>query len=172
MSRRRALFVTGTDTGVGKTVAAAAVLHRYRAISRDARSVPGRTSVALRYWKPIQTGIEQDDDTATVRRLGCHEAEVLEAGIRLERPLSPHLAARLSGGTIIVQDLIELFAAERSSAAWVVEGVDVHAKLPWLSAYLGHQNVLGTEVYLKATPQLLQLASQRFEQHSRKRRLP
>lgn len=58
------------------------------------------------------------------------------------------------------------FAVHRLTA-WAVEGVDVHAKLPWLSAYLGHQNVLGTEVYLKATPQLLQLASERFEQHSR-----
>ncbi len=64
------------------------------------------------------------------------------------------------------------FAVHRLTA-WAVEGVDVHAKLPWLSAYLGHQNLLGTEVYLKATPQLLQLASQRFEQHSRgRRRLP
>ena len=64
------------------------------------------------------------------------------------------------------------FAVHRLTA-WAVEGVDVHAKLPWLSAYLGHQNVLGTEVYLKATPELLQLASQRFEQHARsKRRLP
>jgi integrase/recombinase XerD len=64
------------------------------------------------------------------------------------------------------------FAVHRLTA-WAVEGVDVHAKLPWLSAYLGHQNVLGTEVYLKATPQLLQLASQRFEQHSlSKRRTP
>jgi integrase/recombinase XerD len=57
------------------------------------------------------------------------------------------------------------FAVHRLTA-WAVEGVDVHAKLPWLSAYLGHQNVLGTEVYLKATPQLLQLASERFEQHA------
>jgi integrase len=64
------------------------------------------------------------------------------------------------------------FAVHRLTA-WAVEGVDVHAKLPWLSAYLGHQNVLGTEVYLKATPQLLELASQRFEQHARgERRLP
>src|SRR4029077_14813833 len=63
------------------------------------------------------------------------------------------------------------FAVHRLTA-WACAGVDVHARLPWLSAYLGHQNVLGTEVYLKATPQLLQLASQRFEQHSRgKRRL-
>jgi integrase/recombinase XerD len=59
-----------------------------------------------------------------------------------------------------------------AAPAWAVEGVDVHAKLSWLSAYLGHQNVLGTEVYLKATPQLLRLASQRFEQHSRGKRRP
>ena len=64
------------------------------------------------------------------------------------------------------------FAVHRLTA-WAMEGVDVHAKLPWLSAYLGHQSVLGTEVYLKATPELLQLASQRFEQHLRgRRRLP
>ena len=53
----RGLFVTGTDTGVGKTVAAAALMLRYR----------DTCSPRLRYWKPIQTGIEQDDDTATVR---------------------------------------------------------------------------------------------------------
>lgn len=69
-------------------------------------------------------------------------------------------------------ELRHAFAVHRLTA-WAVEGVDVHAKLPWLSAYLGHQNVLGTEVYLKATPQLLALASQRFEQHSGgKRRTP
>ncbi|MFM0198162.1 tyrosine-type recombinase/integrase [Paraburkholderia strydomiana] len=66
-------------------------------------------------------------------------------------------------------ELRHAFAVHRLTA-WAEEGVDVHAKLPWLSAYLGHQNVLGTEVYLKATPQLLQLASQRFERHSRAKR--
>ena len=68
----------------------------------------------------------------------------------------------------------ELACLRRTSADRLGHrSADVHAKLPWLSAYLGHQNVLGTEVYLKATPQLLQLASQRFEQHSRgTRRLP
>ena len=63
------------------------------------------------------------------------------------------------------------FAVHRLTA-WALAGVDVHAKLPWLSAYLGHQNVLGTEVYLKATPQLLELASSRFEQHLRRSRRP
>lgn len=58
------------------------------------------------------------------------------------------------------------FAVHRLTA-WAEARVDMHAKLPWLSAYLGHQDVLGTEVYLKATPQLLQLASQRFRRHLR-----
>ena len=66
-------------------------------------------------------------------------------------------------------ELRHAFAVHRLTA-WAIEGVDVHAKLPWLSAYLGHQNVLGTEVYLKATPQLLALASQRFEQRARRKR--
>jgi integrase len=63
------------------------------------------------------------------------------------------------------------FAVHRLTA-WASAGVDVHARLPWLSAYLGHQNVLGTEVYLKATPELLELASRRFEQHLRRSRRP
>ncbi|MGH8857118.1 MAG: tyrosine-type recombinase/integrase [Polaromonas sp.] len=62
-------------------------------------------------------------------------------------------------------ELRHAFAVHRLTA-WAVAGVDVHAKLPWLSAYLGHLNVLGTEVYLKATPQLLELASRRFEQRT------
>lgn len=58
------------------------------------------------------------------------------------------------------------FAVHRLTA-WANDGVDIHAKLPSLSAYLGHQNIIGTEVYLKATPHLLALASSRFEQHLR-----
>jgi site-specific recombinase XerD len=65
-------------------------------------------------------------------------------------------------------ELRHAFAVHRLTA-WAVEGVDVHARLPWLSAYLGHVDVLGTEVYLKATPQLLELASRRFERHGRGR---
>lgn len=45
---------------------------------------------------------------------------------------------------------------------WYHRGVDIHARLPWLSAYMGHMNVLGTEVYLHATPELLRLASRRL----------
>ena len=63
------------------------------------------------------------------------------------------------------------FAVHRLTA-WAIDGVDIHAKLPSLSAYLRHQNIIGTEVYLKATPQLLDLASSRFEKHLRGARPP
>lgn len=105
----RGLFVTGTDTGVGKTVVSAAVLLRFR------------SRFPMCYWKPIQTGIEQDDDTADVRRLAaCEPQEVREDGVRLRRPVSPHLAARLANLRI---DL-DAMGALRSEglARWVVEG--------------------------------------------------
>ena len=58
-------------------------------------------------------------------------------------------------------DLRHAYAVHRLTQ-WYHDGVDIHARLPWLSAYMGHVNVLGTEVYLHATPELLQLASDRF----------
>ena len=107
----RGLFVTGTDTGVGKTVVAAALFHRYRPL------------VTLRYWKPIQTGIEQDDDTGEVRRLAaCAESEVLDRGVRLPNPVSPHLAAQLAGQPIDLPPLTQVVASSPRSDRWIVEG--------------------------------------------------
>jgi dethiobiotin synthase len=107
----RGLFVTGTDTGVGKTVAAAALVRRCRG------------QFPVRYWKPIQTGIEQDDDTAEVARLAaCSSGEILASGVRLERPVSPHLAAQLAGKPIDIEALIALVNAEAGPARWIVEG--------------------------------------------------
>ena len=107
----RGLFVTGTDTGAGKTIVSAALMHRYRSAG------------PIGYWKPIQTGIEEDDDTAVVRELGaCSEAEIFAEGIRLPRPLSPHLAARLSGCTIAIEDLEAMASRLSKERAWIVEG--------------------------------------------------
>jgi dethiobiotin synthase len=108
---RRGVFVTGTDTGVGKTVVCAALLQRYR------REMP------LGYWKPVQTGIEQDDDTAVVRDLGeCAAEEIFDQGVRLQNPVSPHLAARLSGTTISLPDLATLAKARAPDRTWIIEG--------------------------------------------------
>jgi integrase/recombinase XerD len=50
---------------------------------------------------------------------------------------------------------------------WYREGRDLNRMLPWLSAYLGHRNLLGTERYLHATPELLAVASQRLQRQLR-----
>ena len=106
----KGLFVTGTDTGVGKTVAAAALMHRCRGVG------------PLRYWKPIQTGIEIDDDTATVRRLGaCSEDELFHQGVRLPKPVSPHLAAHWAGQRIDLPELRGLVGSD-DGTTWIVEG--------------------------------------------------
>lgn len=101
----RGVFVTGTDTSVGKTAVSAALMVRYR---------------GARYWKPIQTGPE--DDTTTVLRLSsspAREAAWLH-GVRLGDPASPHLAAKRAGIRI---DLPFLTAVVRETEfSWIVEG--------------------------------------------------
>ena len=81
MSARR-FFVTGTDTGVGKTVVSALLCAALDAI----------------YWKPIQTGTREGTDRPTVMRLaGLPRARTAPESYRFAPPVSPHLAARRAG---------------------------------------------------------------------------
>lgn len=105
--------------------------------------------------EPANFFVRLDGCTLTVRSASLALCRLLrELGMK---PLHGRVGARPG-------ELRHAFAVHRLTA-WAREGVDVHAKLPWLSAYLGHLNVLGTEVYLRATPELLELASKRFEAH-------
>ena len=77
----------------------------------------------LRYWKPVQTGIEADDDTAEVLRLsGAPPDRALDQGVRLPRPLSPHLSASLAGRPISLATLMDLAWSQPDTDRWVVEG--------------------------------------------------
>lgn len=67
-------------------------------------------------------------------------------------------------------DFRHAFAVRRLTL-WYRQGVDLHARLPWLSAYMGHDDLLGTEVYLHATPALLRTASRRFAKRFKQRSL-
>lgn len=60
-------------------------------------------------------------------------------------------------------DFRPTFAVHRLTR-WYRSGANLHARLPWLSAYMGHDDLLGTEVYLRATPELLAIAARRMEQ--------
>ena len=58
-------------------------------------------------------------------------------------------------------DLRHTFAVHRLTR-WQRAGADVQTRLPLLSAYMGHDNLLGTETYLHATAELLGTACHRF----------
>lgn len=78
----KTLVVTGTDTGVGKTVVAAML-----AQALDAH-----------YWKPIQSGTDGGTDTARVAALaGLPSTRIVPERFVLTQPLSPHRAAELDG---------------------------------------------------------------------------
>lgn len=80
-----AFVVTGTDTGIGKTIFSAAL-----AGVLDAH-----------YWKPVQAGLDDGADRDHVARLsGIDPAKVLPEAYRLTTPCSPHRAAELDSVVI------------------------------------------------------------------------
>ncbi len=84
---RRALFVVGTDTGVGKTVVAALLLRAAKKLGPAA------------YWKPVQTGTESDTKTvAALAEAAPHE--LLRPAWQFDQPASPHEAAARAGHVI------------------------------------------------------------------------
>ena len=103
-------------------MACAALMYALRG-RPGARHGAALTPWPLRYWKPVQTGIEQDDDTQVVRTLGaCTDEEVLDVGIRLARPLSPHLSAQLAGTTLSIDRIVTPLVGDVDGAYWIVEG--------------------------------------------------
>jgi len=107
----KGFFVTGTDTSVGKTICSAVLMNNLR----KTREVC--------YWKPIQTGIEEDDDTETVKTLAnCAGEEIFDVGFRLEKPLSPHLSARLANVEITIGKTLQFIENKKNSKFWIVEG--------------------------------------------------
>jgi len=117
-------------------------------------------------------GRRQADPGAFFVRLNASPLTVASASNAIRRLLR-QLGIKPADGRVGARpyEFRHAFAVHRLTA-WASDGVDIHTKLPSLSAYLGHQNIIGTEVYLKATPQLLELASGRFEQHLRDARPP
>jgi integrase/recombinase XerD len=142
---------------------------------RRSRIVPIRADLVaeLRRYIGVRRQLRRQDDPGSLflRRDGS-PLPVASASCAIRRILRD-LGMKPPRGRVGARpyEFRHAFAVHRLTA-WAEEGVDIHAKLPWLSAYLGHQNVIGTEVYLKATPQLLELASSRFEHHLRHSRQP
>jgi len=114
------VFVTGTDTGVGKTFAACVLVHALR----DAGLVP---------WpmKPIAAGAidspqgPANEDTLSLRlAAGCHAAPLATmTPILLAEPMAPHIAAEREGRTLSLDPVLAAWRARPGGTFAVVEGV-------------------------------------------------
>ncbi len=63
-----------------------------------------------------------------------------------------------------LHDLRYTFAT-RCLIQWYREGKTLNAMLPYLATYMGHVNVLSTQIYLQTTPELLCLAGERVHEY-------
>ncbi|QJC53092.1 dethiobiotin synthase [Paenibacillus albicereus] len=112
----RGLFVTGTDTGIGKTVVTAALAALLRAEGAD-----------VGVWKPVQTGglvgSGGTDAERLLRYAGIDGRPDSVASFTYEPPLAPLLAAERAGDALGVQTLLDAGRplADRC-AALLVEG--------------------------------------------------
>lgn len=97
------LVVTGTDTGIGKTVFSAALTDALGAC----------------YWKPVQSGLDTETDSETVRRLGrIPPQRIIPEAWRLNTPASPHLAAAIDEVAL----LPEALSPPETTLPLVIEG--------------------------------------------------
>jgi len=111
----RGVFVTGTDTEVGKSVLAASIC---AALSAGGQRVGA--------FKPVVTGLDEEtgefgrDHELLASAASAGQAPEDVAPYRFGPPVSPHLAAELAGVTI---EPAELVAAARAYELVVCEGV-------------------------------------------------
>lgn len=113
-------FVTGTDTGIGKTLVSSAMLTRLAA--------SGLRAVGM---KPVAAGMSElggawiNEDVLHLLQAGNVEAPLsLRCPCMLRAPMSPHLAAQQEGRQIELQPLLAAFEAlARRADVVVVEGV-------------------------------------------------
>ncbi len=112
----RGFFVTGTDTGVGKTLIACALLQGFAAA--------GRTVVGM---KPVAAGCERgrSADVEALRRASTVPVEPgLANSYAFEPAIAPHIAAERAGGRIDVERIVKAYAElARRAEVVIVEGV-------------------------------------------------
>lgn len=117
---KQGFFVTGTDTGVGKTLISAALIHSLR-----------NENVRVSGMKPIASGcIETDhglknEDADLLLQASNVDADYdLICPYRFRPPIAPHIAAQEQGAVISIKYIMECYRhLQSSSDKVVVEGV-------------------------------------------------
>lgn len=114
------VYVTGTDTGIGKTFASCALLHALRG--------QGMRAVGM---KPVASGCTwldggwKNDDALALQQASAVEVAYADINpFALEHPLAPELAARDAGTEVTLPPILDAYARLATKAdAVVVEGV-------------------------------------------------
>ena len=105
------MFVTGTDTHVGKTFVACGIAEALR-----------RRGVDVGVMKPVASGAG-DDARELIKAAGVSDPLDLVNPIRLKEPLSPHLAARREGKRVDVRRIDRAYRElARRHDVMIVEG--------------------------------------------------
>jgi dethiobiotin synthetase len=105
------IFVTGTDTGVGKTFVAAGIAAALR-----------RRGIDVGVMKPVMTG-RSNDTRKLILASGARDPIELVNPIRLKAPLSPHLAAKLEKTVVDLRRIDRAFRELKSRhEVVIVEG--------------------------------------------------
>lgn len=106
---KQGIFITGTDTGVGKTLISS-LLVSYRLAQHW----------SVRYFKPIQTGGDSDCDT--VKNLtACSEDTLIRPLFSFPKPLAPFSAAKEDNQTIDIQVIVDYWQT-CEAGFYIVEG--------------------------------------------------
>jgi dethiobiotin synthetase len=147
---KKGIFITGTDTGVGKTYVAAGIATALK-----------RRGVTVGVMKPAETGCSVRGDQLIPRdalRLmkaaGVHDSLSLVNPYRFRKPLAPSVAADLEGKTINVSAIMNAY--QRLSARhdfMIVEGAGgIMAPLSQNITFLDLAKALGLPVMIVARP--------------------
>jgi len=127
----RGAFVAGTDTGIGKSVASAALL---AALNAGGHRAVGMKPVASG-CTPTAAGSRNDDALLLIAHSAGSPDYALVNPYALPEPVAPHLAARSAGVEIRLDPIVAAFAALCTNSDFVVvEGVGGWAVplSPWL----------------------------------------
>jgi dethiobiotin synthase len=123
-------FISGTDTGIGKTLVSAMLM----------------SALDATYWKPIQAGLDEETDSEFVKRSSeAPDEYIIPERYRLNTPMSPHGAADIDEVKISLKDFqlpefeTEHLIVEGAGGLWVpinweksVLDLIVHLDLPVL----------------------------------------
>ncbi|MFY0683527.1 MAG: dethiobiotin synthase [Balneola sp.] len=130
-------FVTGTDTGIGKTLVSGMLM----------------SALDATYWKPIQAGLDEETDTEFVQRVSkANESRIVAERYRLKTPMSPHAAADIDQVEISLADF-EL--PEYKTKHMIVEGAGgLIVPINWKETVLDFISHLNLPVLLVARSSL------------------